>query len=388
MMPSFDQVIERRGTACFKYDALKLFYGRDDLLALWVADMDFAVSPQIQQALANRMQHPVYGYNFKAPAFQEALGNWLFKRHGWDTSAHALTAFPSLMTALAISILSLTQKKDKILIQTPVYPPFSMSVLEHQRELLCNSLINDNGVYSIDWSDFEAKAVQCKMFILCNPHNPVGRVFTREELQRMADICKKHKVIIFSDEIHSDLIYPGQKHIPIASLAEDICLTGISPAKSFNLAGMGTAVLICKNRDLLDTVQKLNQALHTYMGNSFGLVAFTAAYGESEAWLEELLGYLHANAQLIKNEIPRILPRVTISPIEGTYLAWLDFRAYGLSELDLMNILKDRCHLALNAGSSFGKEGEGFMRLNFGCSRVILEEALQNLKLFGDGNNA
>jgi cysteine-S-conjugate beta-lyase len=191
----------------------------------------------------------------------------------------------------------------------------------------------------------------------------VGRVFSPEELARMADICRKHKVIIFSDEIHADLVFTPHHHIPIATLAEDITLTGISPAKSFNIAGMGTAVLISQNPDLIKPVEKLNFALHTYMGNSMGIVAFTAAYGESEAW-------------------PNILPSVKISPIEGTYLAWLDFREYGLPEDELMRILRDDCRLALNQGSTFGDEGLGFMRMHFGCPRSILEEALTRLQKF------
>lgn len=381
-MTNFDELIDRRGTACFKYDAMKMNYGREDLLALWVADMDFAVSPQIQAAISKRAAHPIYGYNFKSASFQEALVNWLLKRHGWQTQDHRLVVFPSLMTALAISLLSLTKEGDNILIQTPVYPPFHSSVKEHQRKLLTNSLINENGHYSIDWQDFEAKAAKARMFILCNPHNPVGRVFSSDELARMAELCRQHQVIIFSDEIHCDLVYPGHRHIPIATLAEDITLTGISPAKSFNLAGMGTAALISKNKELIKPVEKLNYAMHTYMGNSFGSVAFTAAYAESEAWLEDLLIYLKTNADFVASEIPKVLPKVKISPIEGTYLAWLDFRDYGLPGDEIMRILRDDCHLALNPGIVFGDEGEGFMRLNFGLPMAVLIEAIARLHSF------
>lgn len=382
MPNSFDQIIDRKGSACFKYDAMKLMYGRDDLLALWVADMDFAVSPQIQAAIRHRAEHPLYGYNFKAPAFKESLDAWLMKRHGWNTTEHKLISLPSLMTALALAILSLTKEGDGILIQSPVYPPFHSQASDHGRKLLINPLIGEDGVYRIDWVDFEHQAAQAKMFVLCNPHNPVGRVFSPEELARMADICRKHKVIIFSDEIHADLVFTPHHHIPIATLAEDITLTGISPAKSFNIAGMGTAVLISQNPDLIKPVEKLNFALHTYMGNSMGIVAFTAAYGESEAWLEELLRYLKDNRDFIEIELPNILPSVKISPIEGTYLAWLDFREYGLPEDELMRILRDDCRLALNQGSTFGDEGLGFMRMNFGCPRSILEEALTRLQKF------
>lgn len=376
---NFDTIIDRRGSACYKYDAQQMVYGRDDLLALWVADMDFAVSPQIQAAIAKRATHPIYGYNFRSAEFQEALVRWLQKRHAWKTAEHKLSVLPSLMTALAYCILSHSSPNDKILIQTPVYPPFHSSVKTQNRQLLTNALINENGNYSIDWEDFEAKIKAARIFILCNPHNPVGRVFTKDELARMAELCSKYRVIIFSDEIHADLVYAPHRHIPIASLAEDITLTGISPAKSFNLAGMATAALISQNAALIEPVEQLNRNLHTYMGNSFGLSTFTAAYAHSETWLEALIVYLRDNRDYLVEALAESLPKVIVSPIEGTYLAWLDFKAYGLEEKELMRILKEDCHLALNAGSAFAPEGDGFMRLNFACPRARLTEAISRL---------
>jgi len=377
---SFDTIIDRRGTQCFKYDAQKLIYGRDDLLGLWVADMDFAVSEAIQDAISQRAKHPIFGYNFKNDEFKQALTQWLAKRQSWNTDQHKLISLPSLMTALAISILSLTKPGDGILIQSPVYPPFFSSALNHQRRLLVNSLINSEGAYSIDWQDFESKAAQASMFILCNPHNPIGRAFTHAELSRMAEICRKHNVIIFSDEIHADIVYAPFHHIPIASLAEDITITGISPAKSFNLAGLATAVLISKNKAMLTKVEELSMNLHTFMGNSFGIVAFTAAYGASEAWLDELLSYLQANRDYLIGQFAEHFPKIIVSPIEATFLAWLDIRSYGYSEEELMRILRDDCRLALNPGTTFSEDCEGFVRLNFACPRPILEEAVARLK--------
>lgn len=379
-MYDFDTHIDRKGTGCFKYDGLQQVYGDSELLPLWVADMDFAVSPQIQAAIARRAAHPVFGYNFRMPALKEALVYWQKARHGWDVSGHHLSVLPSLMTALAYTIMAHTQPGDGILIQSPVYPPFHNSVKEQRRKLLVNSLVNDDGYYRIDFEDFEAKAREARLFILCNPHNPVGRVFTEDELRSMADICYKHNVIIFSDEIHADLVYDDNKHIPIAQMAEDITLTGISPAKSFNLAGMGTAALISQNKELLKQVDHFNVALHTFMGNSFGIAAFTAAYSESESWLEDLLVYLQANRDYFQEHMAKELPRIKLSPIEGTFLAWLDMRDYGISESEIMRRLKEECGLALNAGSSFGSEGEGFVRLNFGCPRATLTEAIARLK--------
>ena len=381
-MSRFDTLINRRGTGCYKYDALPMMYGRDDLIPLWVADMDFAVSDQVKAAIAKRAEHPLYGYNLRLPAFEEVLVNWLAKRHGWHTESHAQAVFPSLMTALAVSILSLTKAGDNIMIQTPVYPPFHSLVTNHGRNLLRNPLLYQDGVWNIDWPDFERKAAQSRLFILCNPHNPVGRVFRADELRRMAEICTKHGVIIFSDDIHSDLVYPGHRHIPMATLAEELTITGISPAKSFNLAGMGTAVILSKNQDLIARCQELNKDLHTFMGNCFGISAWQAAYGESEEWFDELLRYLKGNRDCLLSELPMVLPETRISPIEGTFLAWLDFRAYGLSEAELIHKLRDDCRLALNAGSAFGSDGEGFMRLNFACPRSVLVEALQRLRAF------
>ncbi len=342
--------------------------------------MDFAVSPAIIDAIQRRAAHPLFGYNFELPAFRKAIDFWQYKRHGWDCTPLHHAILPSLMTALAYSILSLTRPNDAILIQSPVYPPFHGSVITHGRRLLINPLVNGNGVYSIDFEDFEAKAREAKLFILCNPHNPVGRVFMEAELERMAAICKKYNVMIFSDEIHADIIYPPFKHLPMAPFAPQLTITGISPAKTFNLAGLATAAVISDNQDYIRQIDKLNRDLHTFMGNSFGIAAFIAAFTEGESWLEELLVYLQANRDFLTQELSRLFPRLIISPIEGTFLMWLDFRAYGLPESELIRLIKDCAGLAFKTGSSFGIEGEGFVRLNFACPRVTLNEALLRLK--------
>jgi cysteine-S-conjugate beta-lyase len=377
---NFDQIIDRKGTGCFKYDALQMMYQRDDLIPLWVADMDFAVSEAIQQALAKRLLHPIFGYNLRDKQFNEAIRHWQRSQYNWETSAYKIIPTPSLMTALAISILSLSQAGDEILIQTPVYTPFHTTVKDHERQLLTNPLINVNGKYEINWMDFEDKAKRAKMFILCNPHNPVGKVFSEAELQRMSDICVQNGVIIFSDEIHADLVYPPLKHTPIASINSKLVISGISPAKSFNLAGLATAVMIIKDDDLAQKVNELNQSMHTFMGNSFGIHALIAAYTESADWLVALKEYLKSNRDMVSEYVSEHLPRVRMSPCEATYLAWLDFRDYDLTDEQLMELLRDKAGLALTAGIIFGSEGSGFMRLNFACPRSVLDQALPRIK--------
>lgn len=377
---NFDTIIDRRGSGCFKYDGLKLRYGRDDLIPLWVADMDFAVAEPIQAALAQRLKHPIFGYNFIGDDFYDAVRHWQKTQYGWDTSTSEIIMIPSLMTALAFTILTLSEPGDKIVIQTPVYPPFHSTVKEQHRELLTSALVNIDGHYEINWPDFEEKIKQARIFILCNPHNPVGRVFTREELERMSDICARYNVIIFSDEIHADLVYAPHKHIPIASIKAERVISAISPAKSFNVAGLATGVLILKDKEFIQKISEMNMSLHTFMGNAFGIRALIAAYTQSAPWLASVKEYLTANRDYLVAFLAEHLPKVKMSPCEGSYLAWLDFREYQLSDDELMQILCDKAGVALNPGPSFGSEGSGFMRLNFACPRAVLHEALVRIK--------
>lgn len=376
----FDQVISRKNTGCFKHDGLKMIYGRDDVLPMWVADMDFAVAPKIQEALARRLQHPIFGYNLITESFYNAAISWQKNRHDFDISVGNIIAVPSLMTALAITILTQTAPSDAILIQTPVYPPFFGSVVEHKRTLLTNELINNDGYYEIDWADFEAKVAQAKMFILCNPHNPVGRVFTRDEITRMNELCRAHNVLIFSDEIHADLVYQPHQHFPIGKLGYERVVTGISPAKSFNLAGMAMGAMHTLDDDIARDLNQMNRALHTFMGNSFGIASFTAAFGECGAWLDELNAYLTANRDYLVEFVRKELPLISVRAPEGTYLAWLNCSAMDMQDKDLAEFFVNKAKVALNPGIGFGEGGTGYMRLNFATPKVVLEEALTRIK--------
>lgn len=377
---NFNQVIERKHSGCFKYDALKIIYGKEDIIPLWVADMDFAVAPEITESLIKRIQHPIFGYNFPDHDFHASIRKWIQKRYNWDTVGQKVINVPSIMTALAIAVLSQTKPGDSILIQTPVYPPFFSTIIEHSRNLLTNPLISRNNTYEIDWEDFEHKAAKVKMFVLCNPHNPVSKVFSYDELKKIHQICTKHEVMVFSDEIHADIVFAPNKHQSIASFGGDNVITGISPAKSFNLAGLATAVMFAPDNKIGKTLNELNNSLHTFMGNSFGITAFTTAYMKGEHWLEALLNYLKQNRDLMRDFFLEEIQSISMAECNGTYLAWLDCRELGLGDKELNNFFIQKARLALNPGTSFGIEGTGFMRLNFATPRSVLLSALERIK--------
>lgn len=380
-MSRFDIPIERMGTGCFKYDALEALFERNDLLSMWVADMDFAVAEEIQKALSERCKHPIYGYNLRMPEFYDAIGSWELRRFNWAIRREWIICVPGLMPGLTEIVQTLTSPQDGVVILTPVYRPFYNAVQDFGRRLLISPLINTQGVYTIDWVDLEHQLQQAKLLLLCSPHNPVGRVWSQDELLRLGRLCRKYRVLVFSDEIHADFVYPGYTHLPFSTLEDfaDFTITGISPAKSFNIAGLATAVLVIPNYELFKEVNALNEKMHLYMGNSFGIRALIAAYNDSEAWLDELLDYLNGNRKLITEFVLNNLPEVILSPLEGTYLAWLDFRAWGLSSADLQQQMVHKARLALDPGPKFDDQAGGFLRMNFACPRAIVEKALQRI---------
>ncbi len=381
MIYDFDKIVDRRGSGCFKYDALKMIYKRDDLLSMWVADMDFAVAPEILEALQKRLEHPVFGYNLRLESFYEAVSGWMKTQFNWRIERAWQICTPGVVPAIKLAILSLTKPNDSVLIQTPVYAPFFEAVTAHKRQLLTNALVNNNGHYEIDFGDFEAQVSQAKLFILCSPHNPVGRVWTVDELTQIGRICKKYNVPIVSDEIHADLVFEPYIHTPLATLEDfaDNCITCISPAKSFNVAGLGTAVTIVSNPDLHKPISKLNFDMSLYMGNSFGIAALEAAYTRGKPWLRELMHYLKQNRDYLCDFIQTHQPELSVFSPEGTYLAWIDCRKLQLSDLVLQDLLTNRARVGLEPGTTYGVDGSGFVRLNFGCPRSILVEAMERI---------
>ncbi len=381
MKYDFDKIYNRKSSGCFKYDAMQAVYGRDDLLALWVADMDFAVAPEILAKIQERLQHPIFGYNFKKADHFDGFINYVEKHHAWKVKFDWLQMSPGIVPAINFMVKIFTSPGDFITIQQPVYAPFGQAVQAHNRDLLVNNLIENDGDYTIDFDDLEEKLERSKVFIFCSPHNPVGRVWTRQELLKIGNLCKKHNVLIFSDEIHNDLIYPEAKHIPIASLEDfsDFAITMMSPAKSFNIAGLQSSVIIAPNINLFDRIRKYLFDIHVYGSNAIGTIAFKSAYEDGEEWLKELLLYLQGNRDYIYDRI-KGMPKVKMKKAQATYLAWIDFRETGLTDEELADFCKNKALLALNAGNSFGQAGSGFMRLNFACPRQIIVQAMDNLE--------
>ncbi len=377
---NFDAIIDRRGTDCLKWDS----NGSPDIHPMWVADMDFAVAPQIQKAMEKRLSSPVYGYTFHGEALIDSIVSWVGRRYGWEISGDWLAFSPGVVPALSMSVLALTNPGDRVLIMTPVYRPFYNSIRENGRVIIDNPLVKDeNGRYSIDFDLLESQIdSRCKVLMMCNPHNPAGRVWTSEELLRLADIAKRHDLIVVSDEIHADFIYSGHKHISIASLSEDMMqrtITAYAPSKTFNLAGLCQSYVVIPNKRLRDAFMAVYDALDLG-SNIFGMTALTAAYNEAEDWLDQLLVYLEENRDYAIRYIRENIPEIKVYPPDGTYLLWLDCSALGLEKEELNSFFLDQAHVRMNAGYRFAERCGGFMRLNIGCPRAMLTEGLERIR--------
>ena len=382
MSYDFDRITNRRGSGCFKYDGLNMIYGRDDLISLWVADMDFPVAPAIMEALQKRLDHGIFGYNLRLPVFYDTVLNWVEKQYGYKADGDWMLSTPGVMPAVSLAVTVLTEPGDGVLIQTPVYRPFHNAALDQGRVLLTSPLLLRDGRYEIDFDDLESKLKGAKLFILCSPHNPVGRLWSEAELRKMGQLCRQHGVTVISDEIHADLVFDGAKAVSIAALDDfaDITICCMSAAKSFNLAGLATSVVLVKNPSLRQPLASAIEEYHLFMGNSFGIEATIAAYRDSEVWLQALLTYLEGNRAFLLDAFESELPQLKMLKPEACYLAWIDFRDLGLSDKAIADLLVNKARLALDPGLKFGDEGAGFQRLNFGCPRSVLAEAVDRLK--------
>lgn len=402
MKYDFDKVIERTGTNCLKWDLRKGIFGKEDVLPLWVADTDFAAPVQVLEAMKKRMEHGIFGYTYRSEAYDQAIVNWMKKRHGWDIKKEWLTYSPGVVPALSLCVRTFTQPGDKIVIQSPIYPPFSSVVETSGRIIVDNELELIDGRYYMDleklleqiavkrisytsntarekW-EFNAKV---KMLMLCNPHNPSGRVWTREELLKIGEICLENNIIIVSDEIHSDIIYSGHKHLPLASLSKELeqnTITCIAPSKTFSLAGLSTSTVIIPNERLRTHYNNMVESLEIDGGNIFGAVALEAAYNYGEEWLEELLKYLEGNLNYLMDYFKERIPSIRPIRPEATYLVWLDCRELGLEGRDLMDFFVNEAKVGLNPGTRFGRSGSNFVRLNIGCPRSLLKEGLSRIE--------
>lgn len=384
MTYNFDEIIPRKGTHSLKYDFAEKRGKPKDILPMWVADMDFGVPPAISERLIELGNHGIFGYSETGKHYFDAVANWMKTYHNWIVKEEWLVKTPGVVFAIAMAIRALTKEGDAVLIQQPVYYPFSEMVLSNDRKLVSNNLIYEEGKYTIDFEDFECKIIenQVKLFILCNPHNPVGRVWTKEELIKLGDICLKHHVMVVSDEIHQDFIYEGHKHEVFMNLKKEyeaITITCTAPSKTFNLAGLQISNVFIANPDIRKKVKnEITKAGYSQL-NIAGIVACEAAYTEGREWLEELKSYLTGNLNFLRDFLETYIPQIKLIEPEGTYLVWIDFRGLGLNEQERQEFIVKKANLWLDSGSMFGSAGEGFERINIACPRSILQQALEQL---------
>lgn len=385
MPVDFDTVPNRRGTNCFKYDFAREMGMPEDVLPLWVADMDFPTAPAVLERLHALAEHGIFGYTGVKDAYFSAVHNWYAQRFGWETQRSWLVTTPGVVFAIAIAIRAFTQKGDAILIQQPVYYPFANKVTENDRQLVVNPLILKNGRYEMDFADMERKIADnhVKMLLLCSPHNPVGRVWTKEELLRVGEICQKHGVLVVSDEIHADFTYAGHTHRVFASVKSefaDFTITCTAPSKTFNLAGLQNSNIFIPNRQLRHAYKKELSACGCGGTNCMGMAACQAAYEAGADWLEQLKQYLAGNLAYVRKFLREKLPDIALIEPEGTYLVWLDLRKLGLTEQQQRQLIVQDAKLWLDTGTLFGQGGEGFERINIACPRATIEQAMQRLE--------
>jgi cystathionine beta-lyase len=380
---NFDEIIDRQKTDSIKYDLRKLIFGREDVLPMWVADMDFKTPDFIIESIKNRLNHPILGYTLEPSGMDEAIMDWMKTRHGWHIRKEWIVSGPAVVPSMAVLVHAFSDPGDEIIVQKPVYFPFFRTITNHNRYILNNPLINRNGRYEMDLDDLNKKITpRTKMIFLCNPHNPGGRVWREKELKALADICLENNILIISDEIHSDLVLFGNKHIPTASINEDISrntITCMSSSKTFNTAGLASAYVIIsnlKNRRIYK--EKLND-FHLNIGNIAGLFAQEAAYRNGSEWLKQLLKYLEGNIDYLVDFMQKHLPSVKVMKPEGTYLVWMDFRDANIDTKKLKKFIIEEAGLGLSDGFLFGEEGLGFQRLNLACPRSVLKKGLEGL---------
>lgn len=382
---NFDEIINRRHHHSKKWTDWS-GYGLqtcEDVLPLWIADMDFKCEPRILDALHETVNYGVIGYDAPPKDYYDPFISWQKRKNDWELRKEWFVDTPGIVPGISNAIISLTEKGDKILIQPPVYYPFFKAINFNDRTLVENTLLMGEDRYEIDFEDFEQKIRDCKMFILCNPHNPVGRVFTREELRKMGELCVKHNVIILSDEIHGDLIMKGHKHIPIASLSEEIkqqCLTFTAPSKTFNIAGLAQSVAIIPNEEFRAKFKKGMEAFGIMHMASFGITGFHAAYLYGEEWVKQVLEYIEGNIDFVMNFLKEQLPIVKAYKPEGTFLMWLDFRALSEDINVVDELLIKKAKVLMDSGAKFGETGQRFYRLNIASPRAIIEEAMNRIK--------
>jgi len=379
----FDKIINRKNTNSIKFDKLKEIFGKEDILPMWVADMDFQSPPAVLEAINKTAQHGIFGYSFRDSNSVQHFIEWVKRRYNWNITSNQVSGSPGIVTALALSIRIFTKPGAKVLIQTPVYPPFHSLAKETGRTLVTSQIELTPEGYSVNWQDFESKlASGVEMFVLCNSHNPLGKMWSREELLKMGNLCLKYGVLIFSDEIHADLALYGNQHIVMASVSEEIAMntiTAMAPSKTFNIAGLLNSLIVAKSPKILNKFNHEIDTLHLGLGNVFGHVTMGPAYNESEEWLNALVKYIGENVDYAYDYLAKELPTVTFIKPESSFLLWLDFTKTGLTHEQVKEKLINEAKVGLNDGSTFGECGRGFFRMNIGTPKAIVKEALERI---------
>lgn len=382
---NFDEIIDRKHSNCVKYDGYQDIYGADGLIPLWVADMDFKTPDFVFDAIKERINHPVLGYFIHSDGFYRSIIQWMERRHQWQVEKDWIYFAPGIVPGLAFLVQAFTAPGDKVLLQTPVYHPFYYVVQNQNREIVRNPLHLVEDHFEMDYEDLEAKLkAGVKMMILCNPHNPLGRCWTKEELRKVGELCLQYHCLLVSDEIHSDLMMPGYKHTPVANISKEIAentITCMAPSKTFNIAGLATSEIIIPNENLRKQFEKvMYDGVHLFVGNIFGELALEACYTYGEEWLEQLLVYLKKNVDFVQQYIKENLPEIKTFRHEATYLPWLDFSGFRMSHEELFRKLADQARVALNDGQIFGEEGRCCFRINVACPKSTLEKAMEQIR--------
>ena len=380
---NFDEVVCRKHTDALKLEALAPRWGRTDLLPMWVADMDFKTPPFIVEVMKKRMECEVFGYTARPESWYEAIISWQAHRHQWTITKEMISFVPGVVPALAMAVQSFTERGEKVMIQQPVYNPFAQVVRNNHRELVNCPLELKDGQYHINFEVFEEKIKGCKLFLFCHPHNPGGRVWTREELQKVAAICAKNNVIIVADEIHADLTLPPYQHIPFATVSEEAAQNSVvfaSPSKAFNMAGLATSYAVITNPTLRRRFESYVEGNELAAGNVFAFNTVVAAYRKGEKWLQQMLNYVQGNIDEVIHYIEKYIPQLKVIVPQASYLVFIDFNALQLNQEEIVALCTNKAHLALNDGSIYGEEGTGYMRINLACPRSVVKQALIQLK--------
>lgn len=385
MKYNFDEIIDRKGTNTIKLGRLKGMFGREDVIPLWVADMDFLSPPEITEALLKRTEHGLFGYTLPSDDYYKSILNWLSTRHNYEVKQDELTFVPGVVKGYAFAMDVFTKEGDNVIIQPPVYHPFRMVTEDLKRNVVNNPLILENGDYKIDFDGLRkiVSEKDCKMLIFCSPHNPVGRVWSKEELTELAEICYDNNVLIVSDEIHSDFALWGNKHIPFATVSEKArnnSITLMAPSKTFNIAGIVSSFAVIHNKDIQAKYLNYLAPRELDKGTIHAYTATEAAYAKGGEWLDQAINYIENNIKFVQNYLENNIPQIKVINPESMFLLWLDCRELGLSHDKLEKLFVEKANLALNSGIMFGQEGEGFMRLNVGVPQSVLETAMNNLK--------